>query len=129
MRISEAAIASNCHLETVRYYERIGLLAAPPRNASGYRNYRDEDIARLQFISRGRALGFSIEEIRSLLRLSKEVALSCAEVDKIARQHLNAVRGKIRDLQRMARELEHTIEQCQEDNCGNCTILDALKHP
>lgn len=129
MRISEAAIASNCHLETVRYYERIGLLAAPPRNASGYRNYRDEDIARLQFISRGRDLGFSIEEIRSLLRLSEEVALSCAEVDKIARRHLNAVRSKIRDLQRMAKELEHTIEQCQGDNCGNCTILDALKHP
>jgi len=129
MRIGEAAAASGCHLETVRYYERIGLLNPPPRTSSGYRDYRDGDVARLQFVTRGRDLGFSIEEIRSLLRLSEDAALSCADVDELARQHLDDVRTKIRDLQRMAKELERTITRCHGGNRGDCVILDALRHP
>ena len=70
MKISQAAEASGCHLETIRYYERIGLLPQPGRTGSGYRVYEPADIERLRFITRGRDLGFSLEEIRSLLQLS-----------------------------------------------------------
>ena len=69
MKISEAAAARGCHLETIRYYERSGLMPAPARTASGYREYSPTEVDRLRFISRGRELGFSLEEIRSLLSL------------------------------------------------------------
>jgi len=127
MRIGDAAAAGGCHLETLRYYERIGLLDPPPRTSSGYRDYRREDVDRLQFITRGRGLGFSIEEIRSLLRLSENAELSCAEVDELARKHLDDVRAKLRDLRRMAAELERTIAQCHGDTRGECIIFDSLR--
>lgn len=87
MKISEAAAASGCHLETIRYYERSGLMPAPARTASGYREYSPTEVDRLRFISRGRELGFSLEEIRSLLSLDDDPAMSCCDVDVIARQH------------------------------------------
>lgn len=129
MRIGEAAAASGCHLETVRYYERIGLLVPPPRTSGGYRDYRSGDVARLRFVTRGRHLGFSIEEIRSLLRLSEDAELSCQDVDELARQHLDDIRAKIRDLRRMATELERTITRCGGGARGDCVILDALRQP
>lgn len=127
MRIGEAAAASGCHLETVRYYERIGLLDPPPRTPAGYRDYRSADVARLQFVTRGRDLGFSIEEIRSLLRLSEDAELSCEDVDALARRHLEDVRAKLRDLRRMATQLERTIAQCHGGKRSDCVILDALR--
>ena len=72
MKISQAAEASGCHLETIRYYEKIGLLPHPTRTDSGYRVYTSADIERLRFIARGRDLGFSLEEIRSLLQLASD---------------------------------------------------------
>src|SRR5690606_1867317 len=83
MRIGEVAARSGCPPETVRYYERIGLLPAPPRTASGYRDYRPADADRLRFISRGRELGFSLAEIRSLLGLAEDDGLSCQDVDRL----------------------------------------------
>ena len=90
MKIGEVSASSGCHIETIRYYERIGLMTAPDRTASGYRQYRDADIDRLRFITRGRALGFSLEELKSLLRLAEESQLSCSDVDRLARIHLVA---------------------------------------
>src|SRR5690606_41081910 len=87
MKIGEVAERSGCHPETVRYYERIGLLPAPPRTPGGYRDYRPADADRLRFISRGRELGFSLEEIRSLLGLAEDDGLSCQDVDRLARGH------------------------------------------
>ena len=81
MKISDAAAASGCHLETIRYYERIGLMPRPERTDSGYRVYREKEVDRLRFISRGRELVFSLEEIRSLLLLEHDVSLSCDQVD------------------------------------------------
>ena len=127
MKISEAALASGCHLETIRYYERIGLLPSPNRTGSGYRAYGGEDVERLRFITRGRDLGFSLEEIRSLLRLTQDPGLSCDEVDHLARQHLRDVQTRIADLQRMATELERTIGSCHGGERGACTILEALR--
>ena len=127
MKISEAASASGCHLETIRYYERIGLMPRPGRTGSGYRAYAPEEVERLRFIARGRDLGFTLEEIRSLLRLAQDPALSCAEVDQLARQHLSDIQARIADLQRMAVELERTIGRCRGGERGACTILETLR--
>lgn len=127
MKIGEAAAASGCHLETIRYYERVGLIAAPERTSSGYRAYRQTDVDRLRFISRGRELGFSLEEIRSLLRLNDDLSMSCCDVDAIARTHLTDVRGRIAELERIASELERVIANCVGGERDSCTILGALK--
>lgn len=129
MKIGEVAERSGCHPETVRYYERIGLLPAPPRTAGGYRDYRPADADRLRFISRGRALGFSLEEIRSLLGLAEDDGLSCQDVDRLARGHLLDIRNRLNDLQRMASELERVIGSCSGGERGQCAILDTLRHP
>lgn len=127
MKISEAAAASGCHLETIRYYEKVGLMAQPPRTDSGYRTYSEADVDRLRFISRGRELGFSLEEIRSLLRLSDEPNMSCMEVDRMARSHLVDIQGRISELQRMAEELDRVIGGCAKEQRGNCAILGTLR--
>ena len=130
MRISDAAAASGCHLETIRYYERVGLLPSPERTASGYRAYTPGDIDRLRFIARGRDLGFSLEEIRSLLQLSDgDERLSCSDVDRVARAHLADVHTRVADLRRMASELVRVIDQCEGGHRGKCTILSALRKP
>lgn len=129
MRIGEAAAASGCHLETIRYYERMELLPKPHRTAGGYRDYRPEDVDRLRFVTRGRDLGFSIEEIRSLLRLAGSADLSCQEADRLARQHLQEIEAKLKDLRRMASELKRVIQSCSGGECGQCTILETLRTP
>ncbi len=127
MKISDAAAASGCHLETIRYYERVGLLPMPGRTRSGYRQYTAADVERLRFVTRGRDLGFSLEQIRSLLQLAEDPALSCAQVDRLAREHLDDIQTRIRDLQRMASELERTIGSCRVGQRGQCTILETLR--
>jgi MerR family mercuric resistance operon transcriptional regulator len=127
MKIGEAAAASGCHLETIRYYERMGLLPRTNRLANGYRDYATSDVERLRFIVRGRDLGFSLDEIRRLLKLSASAELSCGEVDQLARQQLAAVKERINQLRRMARELQRTIDSCARQSCGECTILGALQ--
>ena len=129
MKISDAAAASGCHLETIRYYERVGLLPEPERTRNRYRQYIDADVERLRFITRGRDLGFSLEEIRSLLRLAENPDLSCGEVDQLARKHLGDIQARIADLQRMASELARTIGACHGDERGTCTILESLRQP
>ncbi len=129
MKISDAAAASGCHLETIRYYERVGLLPEPERTRNRYRQYTDADVERLRFITRGRDLGFSLEEIRSLFRLAQDPELSCGEVDQLARQHLCDIQARITDLQRMAIELERTIGACHGGERGTCTILETLRQP
>lgn len=128
MKISEASQASGCHLETIRYYERIGLMPAPTRTGSGYRSYSEQDVERLRFITRGRDLGFSLDEIRSLMRLDQDGDLACEDVTRLAQQHLIDVQERIRDLQRVARELERTIRSCGGGVRAQCAILNALKH-
>jgi len=129
MKISEAATASGCHLETIRYYERTGLMPSPERTGSGYRSYEQADVERLRFITRGRDLGFSLEEIRSLLRLAQDPNLSCGEVDQLARKHLSDIQARLTDLQRMASELARTVGACHGDERGTCTILESLRQP
>ena len=129
MRIGQVAAASGCHLETVRYYERIGLLPRPARTASGYRAYGVNDAERIRFITRGRDLGFSLDEIRSLMRLADDPALSCEQVDQLARHHLAEIKARQAELRRMARELEQTIAGCGRGHRAACAILGALQQP
>lgn len=129
MKISDAAQASGCHQETIRYYERIGLTRPPARQQNGYRAYTETEVERLRFITRGRDLGFSIEEIRSLLRLEEAEQLDCEAVSSLARQHLTDIHDRIRDLKRVAKELERTIDGCHGNDRAQCTILGALRQP
>ena len=129
MKISEAAAASGCHLETIRYYERIGLMPPPHRTGSGYRAYRPAEVDRLRFITRSRDLGFSLEEISSLLHLAENARLSCEEVDALARRHLEDVRARLRDLRRMESELKRVIQTCGGGVRAQCTILETLRRP
>ncbi len=129
MKISDAAAASGCHPETIRYYERVGLLPRTGRTGSGYRQFTAADVAKLRFVTRGRDLGFSLEEIGSLLALAETPSLSCAEVDRLARTHLQDIQQRMQDLQRMATELERTIKSCQAGQCAECTILETLRQP
>lgn len=126
MKIGDAAAASGCHIETIRYYERVGLLPRPARTAGGYRDYRPDEVDRLRFITRGRELGFSLEEIRSLLALEDDPKLSCGDVDQLARHHLADIQKRVRELRRIAQELERTIASCAGGTRGQCAILGAL---
>ncbi len=126
MKIGELARASITKVETIRYYERIGLLPAPPRTAGNYRSYSATHASRLSFTRRARDLGFSIEQIRALLDLADRKQYSCEAVDVIARTHLAAVKRKVADLTALRRELESLIGQCQQGTIAECRIVEAL---
>jgi MerR family mercuric resistance operon transcriptional regulator len=113
------------NIETIRYYERIGLTPTPPRSASGRRLYDAEAAKRLAFVRRGRELGFSIEDIRALLAMA-DGAGACGEVFALTQRHLVVVKAKIEDLKRMQRVLSRTAERCARDASPACPIIEAL---
>lgn len=126
MNIGELAQAVGTKTETIRYYERIGLLSPPPRTAGNYRDYSAAHVSRLSFTRRARDLGFSIEQIRTLLDLANQTDQSCEAVDAIAREHLADVKRKLADLSALRRELDSLIGQCRHGTIAECRILDAL---
>ena len=126
MNIGELARAADTKAETIRYYERIGLLPAPPRTAGNYRDYSGAHVSRLAFTRRARDLGFSIDQIRTLLDLADQKEQSCAAVDALAREHLAEVKRKLADLSALRRELDSLIGQCRHGTVAECRILDAL---
>jgi Cu(I)-responsive transcriptional regulator len=126
MNIGELARSSDTKVETIRYYERIGLLPAPPRTAGNYRDYSTAHATRLSFTRRARDLGFSIEQIRALLDLADQKQRPCEAVDVIARQHLAEVKRKLADLAALRRELESFIGQCRHGTIAECHIIEAL---
>lgn len=125
MTISALSRESGVNLETIRFYERSELLPAPKRSASGYRHYDDVDIRRVRFIRRGRELGFSLEEIRTLLGLASQPQSSCAEADQLVQEHLQAIEARIRDLQSMKAELSK-LAGCSSEHAEHCRLLEAL---
>jgi Cu(I)-responsive transcriptional regulator len=128
--VGDLARCTGTKIETIRYYERIGLLPAPARTSGNYRLYAPSHLERLSFIRRGRDLGFSLDEVRALLGLSDDRSQPCAEVDRIARLHLAEVKRKIRDLTALRTELTQLIDQCQHGSIAECRILGALApHP
>ena len=122
----ELANRSGCNLETIRYYEKIDLLKPPERTASGHRLYSRDDQARLGFILRGRDLGFSIGELKSLLTLVDSHDYSCGEVLELTDGHLASVRRKIIDLKKLERTLADVSAQCDGGDVPECPIIDAL---
>ena len=126
MAIGELARATGTKAETIRYYERIGLLPRPARTSANYRSYGAAELARLSFVRRARALGFSIEQISALLDLADCRDRSCEAVDALAQEHLATIDAKIADLTALRRELADVIGQCQQGTIAECRILDAL---
>ena len=114
------------NIETIRYYERIGLLPAPPRSAGRHRLYDDSHRQRLVFIRRARELGFSLGQVRDLLGLVRGHDLTCSEVRALTERHVAAIRHKIRDLKRLERVLSDLTQQCQADKVPDCPILETL---
>jgi len=124
--IGDLAKATDTKVETVRYYERIGLMPAPRRTRGNYRSYSTEHLERLSFIRRSRELGFSVEQVRQLLSLSDDRGRSCAAVDQITREHLAAIDRKLTDLKALRRELDTLIRQCDHGIVAECNVIRAL---
>ena len=122
----ELAKRTGCNLETVRYYEQIGLMPEPPRTEGGHRIYDAIHERRLRFILRARELGFAIEEIRGLLSLVDGGAYTCAEVRELTVHHLREVRAKVADLRRLERTLARTVAACAGSDIPDCPVIDAL---
>lgn len=127
LTIGQVAHRSGVGIDTVRFYEREGLLAKPTRNHSGYRQFDVGVIARLQFILRAKELGFTLNEIKELLSLRVDPSTSCEDVKARAETKIADIEDKIRTLQRMKRALLRLTQECCETGSGSeCPILDAL---
>ena len=124
--IGELGAATGTKVETVRYYEKAGLLPKPARTVGNYRAYGRVELDRLSFIRRARDLGFSLDQVRALLSLSDDGDRPCTAVDDIARGHLNEVERKIADLQALKSELSRLLEQCQCGTVADCRIIETL---
>lgn len=127
MRIGELGTAADCDVETIRYYERIGLLAPPRRTPSGYRDYGAAHLARLQFIRHCRALQLSLAEIGTLLALQEDPAQDCVEVDGLLERHIGRVRRQRAALAALEAQLVELRCKCgQSTVIGSCAILQGL---
>lgn len=126
MNIGEAANASGVSAKMIRHYESIGLIGAAQRTGAGYRVYGARDVQVLQFIHRARALGFSLEDIRTLLALWQDKQRASKDVRAMARQHIDQLDRKIADMQAMRRTLETLASRCHGDERPDCPILDDL---
>ncbi|NKJ45105.1 MULTISPECIES: helix-turn-helix domain-containing protein [unclassified Novosphingobium] len=126
LTIGDLSRATATKVETVRYYERIGLLPKPARTQGNYRAYGQAELGRLSFIRRARDLGFSLDQVRAMLGLSDDLACDCAGIDRIAREHLQEVERKIADLTALRRELTAVIQSCDGGTIADCRIIEAL---
>ena len=124
MRIGELAKSVDVNVETIRYYQRIGLLEVPQKPYAGTRCYSSEDLKRLRFIRRAQQIGFSLEDIRELLELSSS---DCERVEKLAAEKLSLVHAKLRQLRRIESILAKTVEQCAgRKGKQPCPIIETL---
>ena len=117
---------SGVNIETIRYYEKIGVMPKPARSAGGYRVYGNDHARRLHFVRRGRELGFSLDELRGLLRLVDGHSYTCREVHDLTIEHLKDIRQKIADLRRLERAMSDMAAQCTGNQVPECPIIDAL---
>ena len=127
LRIGELASAAGVGVETIRYYERRGLLAQPPRRGSGYRQYPRHAVQRVRFIRRAQALGFTLREIEELLALRVDDERSCADVRALARTKLEDIERRVAELQQMGQALERVAARCRgRGPTSECPILEVL---
>ena len=125
LTIGKLSDQSGVKIETIRYYEKIGLMPHPPRKEGGHRVYSDAHAQRLRFIKRGRELGFSLENIRVLIGLEDKKP-SCAEVYDISTEHLEEIRNKIADLKKLERALSSMAKKCDRNETPDCAIIKGL---
>lgn len=124
--IGDLSAESGVNIETIRYYERIGLVPRPRRTASGYRRYTMDDLSRLRFIRRTRDLGFGLPEVKALLALAGREPRACGRAKAVAEVHLQAVRTRLADLRRMERVLSRLIRDCADGERPHCPLIEAL---
>ena len=125
MNIGEVATRAGLPAKTIRYYEEIGLIT-PLRDTNGYRAFRDSDLHKLTFLSRARALGFTIDDCRTLLALYADETRASADVKAVAQEHLISIDEKISQLQSMRATLSELVHACAGDNRPDCPILRDL---
>ena len=126
MRIGTLADACNCPAETIRYYEKIGLLPKPVRTANGYRSYDERHQKWLQFVLRSRALGFTQDEVRRLSNVADQSQPVCADVHHLLVEHIVDVRKKLLDLERMEKALVRLTSKCKDGTLNDCPVIDEL---
>lgn len=124
--IGDLAARTGVNIETIRYYERVGVLPAASRSAGGYRVYDDDAMKRLAFVRRSRDLGFTLDEVRALLKLAANRSRSCARVRDLAAAHLGSVQAKLVDLKRMERVLKSMVASCADGTLPDCPLIEAL---
>ena len=124
--IGKLSKRTKVNIETIRYYERSGVLPSPPRTRGGHRAYGEDHLKRLNFVRRSRELGFSLDEVRQMLRLVDGGDVTCEQVCEMTLEHLADVQTKIADLKRMERTLKATAARCTGDRVPDCPIIDTL---
>ena len=124
--IGQMARAGDCKVQTIRYYEQKGLLPEPRRSQGNQRVYSQVHYDRLRFIRHSRELGFSLQRIRQILDLTDDAEKSCAQVDRIASEHLREVESKIERLQSLRKELHRMVSECKADRVAECRIIKVL---
>ena len=125
----ELARRTGVNAETIRYFERVGILAAPQRTQGGHRTYNQDHVRALSFIHRARGLGFSPAQVRAIVGLGGPGKAICGEVREIASHHLEHVRTKIADLVEIERLLAMTIERCSGRHEAECAVIDMIEQP
>lgn len=125
MNIGDVSTRTGLPAKTIRYYEDINLIK-PLRDDNGYRRFRDQDIHKLNFLGRARALGFTIEDCRTLMALYEDESRASADVKRVARDHLAQIDAKIADLKGMRDTLSHLVDACAGDDRPDCPILKDL---
>ncbi|MBS0251567.1 MAG: helix-turn-helix domain-containing protein [Proteobacteria bacterium] len=126
MAIGDVSRKTGVKVPTIRYYEGIGLLPAPPRSEGNRRLYGGKAVDRLRFIRHARELGFEVEAIRELLDFAEQPQRSCAKVDALAREHLQAITSRIERLTALKVEVESMIKSCAKGRIAKCRIIDTL---
>lgn len=129
LSIGELARRTGVHIETIRYFEKVGLLDTPDRTEGGHRVYTERHVQALSFIKRARELGFAPNEVRAILNLGGPGKACCDEVQEIAVHHLEQVRSKMADLARLERLLASTVERCSGGHVPDCPVIDMLDSP
>jgi len=127
-RIGEVAAQTGCSVESIRHYEKLGLLPKVQRSEQGYRFYSSQAVERIGFIRHGRALGLDLTTIQELLNLSDNPDADCAAADAIASRHLVTLEQRIQSLQTLADELRQLVQQCRGGSTAECRIIRALNH-
>lgn len=129
-RIGEVATRTGCSPESIRHYEKLGLLPPPKRSEQGYRHYDQAALERIGFIRHGRNLGLDLHSIQELLALSDHPDTDCGAADDIATRHLQHLEARIAKLQALAEELRQVVHQCRGGKAADCQIIQTLyDHP